>query len=237
MEKFPIAAYVLAGGRSLRMGRDKATLLLGGKSLIEHAVQKLGAITDEVFILGNRPDLSGFAPPVPDLHEHCGPLGGMEAALAHSSHHDWILVVPVDVPFVPIALLRSWIRRVLRQPFARVAFFTVDEVAQPTICLLHREIAPSLAEAVRQSKFKLYPVLEEAACTLAERKKVSIEEILLIQRWESTKGLSLYSELDNGREEGLTPAQRSAAHLWFANLNSPEELAAVQSHLNALEEE
>lgn len=235
MEKFPIAAYVLAGGRSSRMGQDKATLLLGGKSLIERWVRKLGGITSQVFILGRRPDLAGFASPVADLHEHCGPLGGMEAALAHSGH-DWILVVPIDVPFLPLALLRSWIRSVLRQASARAALFTVDGVAQPTLCLLHREIAPFLVEAVCQSRFKLYPVLEEAAGQLAERQKVSIEEILRIQRWESTRALSLYAEL-NGRDEGLTRAQRAAASLWFANLNTPEELAQVQSHLDALEEQ
>lgn len=235
MEKFPIAAYVLAGGRSSRMGQDKATLLLGGKSLIERSVRKLRGISDEVFILGHRPDLAGLAPSLADLHEHCGPLGGMEAALAHSSR-DWILVVPIDVPFLPLALLQSWIRSVLRQTSARVALFIVDGIAQPTICLLHREVAPFLAAAVGQSRFKLYPVLEEAACRLAERKKISIEEILRIQRWESTKALSLYTELENGRGEGLTPAERSAAHLWFANLNTPEELAKVQSHLDALEE-
>ena len=77
MQRLPIAAYVLAGGRSSRMGQDKALLPLAGKPLVEHMVAKLRRISDEVSILSNNPELARFAPLVPDLRESCGPLGGI----------------------------------------------------------------------------------------------------------------------------------------------------------------
>ena len=80
----PISGYVLAGGRSSRMRTDKSLLLLAGKPLIQQAVTKLGRVCAEVHILSANPALAAYAPLIPDIHPGCGPIGGMEAALAHS---------------------------------------------------------------------------------------------------------------------------------------------------------
>ena len=103
-----VGGYVLAGGRSSRMGRDKALLELAGKPLIEHAVTKLRRVCAEVHILagaeGEHAGLARYAPLVHDLHPGCGPISGIEAALTHTTH-DWNLILAVDVPFLPTALL------------------------------------------------------------------------------------------------------------------------------------
>src|ERR1700730_11691463 len=103
-----IGGYVLAGGKSSRMGRDKALLELAGKPLVLHAVVKLRRVCRDVHILSNRPQLEAYAPLVRDLHEGCGPLGGIEAALEHSQH-DWNLFMPVDMPFLPSSFLFGWV--------------------------------------------------------------------------------------------------------------------------------
>lgn len=233
------AAYVLAGGRSTRMGQDKALLPLAGKPLIERAVAKLRHMTPDVRILGGRAELAPFAPLVPDLHPDCGPLSGMEAALTHSSH-EWSLVVPVDMPFLPAALLRRWTDTVLNQPVARISFFVVDQIPQPALCLLHRETLPFLSDALQQGRYKLTPVLEEAATALAHRHGVSFKDILLRYAWHSAEALQLFAQLgsdpvEGKRTEDLTQAQRSASHLWFENLNTPEQFAEAQLHLDALD--
>ena len=138
------------------MGRDKALLELGGKPLVAHAVRKLRRVCDEVHILGSRPELAAYAPLVRDLHEGCGPLGGMEAALVHSTY-DWNLFMPVDMPFLPSTFLDSWVRTVIGgQASARVAMFTVGDRPQPTVCLLHREVAPYVQRAVERGELKVY---------------------------------------------------------------------------------
>src|SRR5437868_7595891 len=95
-----VSGYVLAGGRSTRMGRDKALLELGGRPLVAWVVEKLHRVTAEVQILGDRPELEQFAPVLGDLHQGSGPLGGMETAL-HYLRRQWALVIPVDMPLVP----------------------------------------------------------------------------------------------------------------------------------------
>ena len=56
--------------------------------------------------------MSGYGRVVSDLHPECGPMGGLEAALAAASS-EWSLIVPVDVPFVPTMLLYTWARATL----------------------------------------------------------------------------------------------------------------------------
>jgi len=199
---FPtVAGYVLAGGKSSRMGQDKALLELAGKPLVALAVETLRRVCGDVHILSSRSELAEFAPLVPDVHPGCGPLGGIETALLHSSC-EWNLFLPVDMPFVPAFFLEDWVREVLATE-ARVALFTVDERPQPTLCLLHREVTPFAQNAMAQGEHKLWPVLEGAARELAARSGIALDRVLLNR-----------------------PAVESA---WFANLNTPEEFATASA--------
>jgi molybdopterin-guanine dinucleotide biosynthesis protein A len=157
-----IGGYVLAGGRSSRMGTDKALLEIGGWPLVAHAVEKLRIICAEVHILTSNEALGNFAPLLQDLHPGCGPIGGIEAALAHSGF-DWNLIVPVDLPFVPSAFLRAWVGRVLEREGARLAYFDVAGRAQPTLVLIHREAGRHISAAIERGEYKVLQTLQAAA--------------------------------------------------------------------------
>lgn len=103
------SAVILAGGKSSRMGQDKAWLEIGGQSLLARQIRlarTLGAT--EIFISG-RPD-QNFAPmgcPVLiDRFPEAGPLAGIERALNACSNL-LLLVLAVDMPLVTEDLLRS----------------------------------------------------------------------------------------------------------------------------------
>ena len=72
----PVHGFVLAGGRSVRMGKDKALLQFSGRPMVKIAVEKLREFCAEVRIAGSREDLSGFAPVVMDESEEAGPAAG-----------------------------------------------------------------------------------------------------------------------------------------------------------------
>lgn len=97
----PCLGVVLAGGRSTRMGEDKALLAWQGRSLIDHALQRFAeAGIDEAVVSGDRPAHGG----IPDQHRGEGPLGGLLAvAEAHAGRR--LLVVPVDMPRLSAAWL------------------------------------------------------------------------------------------------------------------------------------
>ena len=79
--KLPVHGFVLAGGKSSRMGTDKALLEFCGRPLVEIAVEKLREFCAEVSIAGNRDDLSVFAPVAHETRVDCGPAAGIEAGL------------------------------------------------------------------------------------------------------------------------------------------------------------
>src|SRR5271168_1377463 len=123
MRDFPpsaITAYILAGGRSSRMGRDKAMLSLAGKTLLDRAVRTARSVAREVVLLGDRQDLQGADRAIADLHPGCGPVGGMETALRDLASRpndpqkaERACFLPVDMPFLPAglyaALMRNWL--------------------------------------------------------------------------------------------------------------------------------
>ncbi len=230
--------YVLAGGKSSRMGEDKALLKLAGKPLVLRAVQKLQLVCQEVNILGSRQELEVYATLVRDLHDGCGPRGGMEAAFAHSSEDrssaDWNLFMAVDMPFLPTGLLEGWVRTVTGQKGARLAMFIVNGRPQPALCQLHRDVAPYVCDAVARGEFKLLRVLESAAKGLVLQHQTELEAVFLNSSLELEKGVFLDQ---GGSWMGWTPTEkeRSTQHLWFANVNTPEDFAAAQALEGLLE--
>jgi molybdopterin-guanine dinucleotide biosynthesis protein A len=112
------SAVILAGGRSVRMGRDKAFLSFNGRCLIEHSIalaREAGA--DEVVISGRAgQDFSGAGCRVLlDAAPGCGPLGGIERALG-LARLPLVLVLAVDLPHMTPGFLRWLLRRRFSDP-------------------------------------------------------------------------------------------------------------------------
>jgi molybdopterin-guanine dinucleotide biosynthesis protein A len=234
-----VGGYVLAGGKSSRMGRDKAFLELAGKPLALHAVVKLRRVCRDVHILSNNRELDAFAPLVLDLHEGCGPLSGLEAALEHS-RHEWNLIMPVDMPFLPSAFLDRWVRLMLRRQKegVRVAIFTVGGYPQPALCMLHQDVKPYLSRALQRGAFKLFPLFEAVGKELAVEQGLPPGKGFFNWPWRNDQGFSVtHGPVPQERESWWTPteAQQKIRHLWFANLNTPEEFAEAERHLDALD--
>lgn len=231
---FEVGGYVLAGGKSSRMGRDKALLELAGKPLVQHAVVKLQRICAEVHLLGNRNELAVYGPLVRDVHEGRGPLSGIEAAL-EDSQYDWNLFMPVDMPFLPAAFLGWWVPMALARAKEgmRMAMLTVDERPQPALCLLHKDVLPFVKQAMEQGGFKLFRVFEEAERELSVRTGVS-SGVLFNLPWSVDQQLTILPG-ENYPWCKLTKEQDAARRLWFANLNTPEEFTEAQGFVGALD--
>jgi molybdopterin-guanine dinucleotide biosynthesis protein A len=89
-----IVGLVLAGGRSSRMGEDKAMLRIDGRSLLERTLAALRAAgAERVAISGSR------AGGIPDRWPGAGPVGGIASAIEGLPDGEW-LVVPVDMPWL-----------------------------------------------------------------------------------------------------------------------------------------
>lgn len=103
----PWAGFVLVGGRSSRMGQDKASLPFGGKRLVEHIAAAVAEAAGTVTLVGppDRYRELGF-PVVPDLRPGLGPLSGIHTALSQS-RSAWNLIAACDLPAISGAFLKT----------------------------------------------------------------------------------------------------------------------------------
>lgn len=95
-----INAYILAGGKSSRMGTDKGLLLFEGKAMIQYVIEQLQPIFSKLVIVSNNPEYEKFGLEViPDLIKNIGPAGGIYTALKHSEAK-LNFIVSCDMPFI-----------------------------------------------------------------------------------------------------------------------------------------
>jgi molybdopterin-guanine dinucleotide biosynthesis protein A len=105
-----IAAFVIAGGQSSRMGRDKAFLELDGRTLLERALEVARSVSDDVKIVGQREKFSAYGDVVEDIYPGQGPLAGIHAAL-RSSTAELNLMIGVDTPFLDTRFVQYLIQQ------------------------------------------------------------------------------------------------------------------------------
>lgn len=94
-----VEGFILVGGASSRMGRDKSHLTLDGQTIVERVAAALKAVTSRISVVGSQRTEGASLPAIPDLRESWGPLGGIEAAL-RASAAEWCVIVACDLPFV-----------------------------------------------------------------------------------------------------------------------------------------
>ena len=136
-----IDGFILSGGQSRRMGRDKCDLTLNGQTFVERISDRMKPVTSSIKVVGRLPGQSPLSQ-VADVYPGWGALGGVHAALANCLS-EWALVVACDLPFVTTDLFTRM--EDLGSDFEAVAPVQADGVPQP-LCTLYR-VEPCLAQA------------------------------------------------------------------------------------------
>lgn len=148
-----LTGAVLAGGKSLRYGRNKALEVCRGKSLIEHAVGSLRGLCDPVLVVAN--DLTLYlhlrATLVQDVIPHQGPLGGIYTALFFSPH-PWILAKATDMPLLVEDLARLMLS--LREGYD-VVLPRFEDRYEPLVALYSRRCLTPVATALEKGERKI----------------------------------------------------------------------------------
>ncbi len=162
------AGFVLVGGRSSRMGRDKALLPLDSGLLLEEIAAKVTVAAGHVMLIGDPEryrDLSVEC--LPDLRSGMGPLAGIESALA-SRRGEWNLIVACDMP----SLEEEWLCRLLMM--ARQTGETCIAAKDPSgavhpLCAVYRSTClPIVRRALDQGRLKLMDLLQDLSASTFE---------------------------------------------------------------------
>ncbi|HEX3105875.1 MAG TPA: molybdenum cofactor guanylyltransferase [Terriglobales bacterium] len=162
-----IAAFILAGGRSSRMGADKAFLELAGKPLIVRAVELARETVPDVKIVGDARKFAAFGTVIEDVYCDRGPLGGIHAALTNTLA-EWNLLLAVDLPFIPARFLQFLLARA-ESSNAAVTVPSLGNHFQP-LCAVYRKSFASVAErSLSEGKNKIDRLFREVTlCALSE---------------------------------------------------------------------
>lgn len=155
-----ITAIILAGGQSQRMGRDKASLPVGEKTLLEQLVEQLAGHFQEIIISvsrGQHYELKNGRQ-VEDRYEGVGPLAGILTGLMASSS-DLSLVIPCDQPEIDLALVRLMME-VPGQP--DLVYLRLDgRIPHPLFALYRRSLLPVIDRLINERKFSVLYLLTE----------------------------------------------------------------------------
>jgi molybdenum cofactor guanylyltransferase len=230
-----ISGFVLAGGRSSRLGRDKALLPWPpgvstegySQTLLQHAIVRLQCVCNTVLVCANSNDLAFGGTVIPDALPGSGPLGAIVAALEHSAT-DWNLLLAVDLPFLPVEVLQALVARACLgeqtgvasnpaspQPAACV-FPEWDGLPQPLCGVYHRALAPGLRRALGAGKFKVMAALQEASDRVASNSETNpISRTFRIEMWDADACAAAL-------QPALDPSE------WFMNINTPGDWQRAQ---------
>jgi molybdenum cofactor guanylyltransferase len=158
-----VSGFVLAGGRSVRMGRDKALLPFRGATLLEYVAGVLSEALGPraVAIVGNPERYCDFGYPVhPDRVIDCGPLGGIYTALTVSGT-DWNLVAACDMPNLASAGVKALLDRAATSEANCVLASGASGKVEPLYGAYHRRCLPVVSRAILDKRFKMMDLLPE----------------------------------------------------------------------------
>ena len=155
-----LTGAILAGGRSRRLGQDKARLKLLGKPLVLWVSDRLISFVDDLWLVTNTPldHLDLGLPILSDLIPDQGPLGGLQTAL-FTSRTPWVLAASTDNPFLLPDFLAALVNRAGRTRRAAVVYRS-ERGLEPFPGLYHVRLFERLTEYL-EKQLHVQPFLEQ----------------------------------------------------------------------------
>jgi molybdenum cofactor guanylyltransferase len=154
-----LSGFVLAGGKSTRMGQDKAAITLNGLTLLQHALAALREVCRDVAILGKHELYGNLGPVYEDIFPGCGPLAGIHAALSNSQTR-LNLIIAVDTPFLAPEFL-SYLAERAKDSDAIVTTPEIEDYTQPLCTVYSLDFLPIAEQSLRSGNYKIVPLFPE----------------------------------------------------------------------------
>jgi len=161
-----LTGVILAGGKSTRMGSDKALLRLGGKFFLERIAGSLSPVADTVVIsageVGKYSEL-GF-PVITDIHHDCGALGGIHAVLSQISTSR-AFFISCDLPLVTEVACQRIADTVTGND---VVIGRCDGRIHPLFGIYNKNVLPVVERCLAVGRYSVMSCLEELIVTVVD---------------------------------------------------------------------
>lgn len=154
-----VTGVLLAGGKSRRMGRDKARMEFYGRTMFERTLKLLRHFFAIVMIAGDRPDLEREnIPAIADIYPGSA-LGGLHTGL-RTATTDWIFVAPCDMPYPDPRIITLLLKH--RNGTDAVVPRT-PEGYEPVFALYHKNCLSEMEAMLEQNQFRIYDFYQRIA--------------------------------------------------------------------------
>ncbi|MFQ5924904.1 MAG: molybdenum cofactor guanylyltransferase [Dehalococcoidia bacterium] len=167
-----MTTIVLAGGKSLRLGRDKALEEIGGQTIVERVIARLSPLGTEIILVTAESNMSLLPDlglkTVVDVYPGRGALGGIYSGLkASPSFHS--LVVACDMPFLNITLLRHLIELC---PAFDIVIPKVEEKMEPLHAVYSKNCLAPIEAMLKLDRLKIIDFLNAVKVRYVEDAEV-----------------------------------------------------------------
>jgi molybdopterin-guanine dinucleotide biosynthesis protein A len=147
-----VSAAIMAGGKSKRMGQDKAWIELDGEPLVKRVADVLAEVADEVLIVANDPKYERLGlRVVRDRWPDGGALGGIATGVGAATH-DTVLVAACDMPFLSADVWRVLLGHVGE---ADVVVPKVGEELETLHAIYAKSCVPHMARAIAENRLRV----------------------------------------------------------------------------------
>jgi molybdopterin-guanine dinucleotide biosynthesis protein A len=200
------SGFITAGGRSSRMGRDKAWLDLQGRPMIEWVIEALKPVASSIHLIASSADYARLGFPVlADTHTGVGPLEAIRVALANSPS-PWALLVGCDMPFVTAELFTQLVKYA-DQPSQHLGLSPHDSAVAAVV--------PLNSQGLLEPLCALYSVT--ALSTVSELIEAGERKVSRLFDRVATRFVT-FDEIK----------QLPGSSRFFENINTPDEYESVQ---------
>jgi len=156
-----ITGIILAGGKSSRIGTDKALLKFQGQTFIQTIYDNIKELCSEVIISSNNPEVKiSEAKIVADKIENIGPAGGIFSALS-ASETEKNMIVSVDTPFIPTALFEFLIKH--NTDDTDVLIISEGTKLHPLIGMYSKKFKQILSKEIKKGNYKIRDIIKKTS--------------------------------------------------------------------------
>lgn len=167
---FDASGFITAGGRSSRMGTDKAWLQIDGQPLIKRVIAALAPVTTEVAIIANGDGYEVLTLPVfSDVHVGIGPLEAIRTALANT-RTSRVVLVACDLPFVTSELFEFLLR--IPESSRAVIPKGADGKLEPLCAIYCRQLLPLATQLIESGERKVRALFDQVPTRFVEFEEI-----------------------------------------------------------------
>lgn len=159
MIKVKLGCVILAGGKSSRMGSDKAFLEWNGKNFIKRLTDELDFFEEKMIAHGNRREIKKTTwSVIEDIYPDRGPIGGLHAALT-ACNSDALFCVTCDVPLVQCSLV-TFLQNQLDETCDAVVPMAEDGRHHPLCAIYRKTTASAFKKQIEEGNNRIMNALE-----------------------------------------------------------------------------